>query len=111
MKNFEAQLKRIQRNLRALAWDLRDCLSVEPPVWDELVPATRSLGKGIRACRFDLAADFLRLICERNEILKRVGLQRGQDFAVAPSNIRVDQLYRRFREDPELSARIERDLN
>lgn len=111
MNDFKTELQRIRDELRSLVEDLGAAPFPEDNTWDELVPATHSLRQDIRVTRFDLATEFLAVICERDQLLKRIGEHCGLDFRDQVRYDKVDSMANRLFEDKTLVNRIGDHIN
>lgn len=106
MNDFQTERQRIRKELRVLARDLGSPRLAGPRDWREMVSAVHSFGRDIRVTRLDLAVEFLGVLCERDQLLKRVGLQRTIDPQDDPRDEEVESLARFLLEDDSLVSLI-----
>jgi hypothetical protein len=113
MTDYETELQRIRHELRDLAEDLGPASANTAIAWGELVPAKCSLGRNIRVTRLDLAAEFLGVLCERDQLLDRIRLYRAINLPNKILDEKVESLAQRFLDDDslikELRQRLRRD--
>lgn len=110
MSDFEKELDRIQQELRSLARDIEPGAMGDGASWKSLVPASHTLGRKIRVTRLDLAAEFLGVLCERDQLLKRIAVQRASGIPEGVFDEEVESLARRLEDDQDLVAMLEKHL-
>lgn len=106
MSEFEKELERIKEELRGLARDITPGAKGEEDSWESLVPASHTLGRKVRVTRLDLAAEFLGVVCERDELLKRISLQQETGFPEDAFEEEVETLARRLAGDKVLLSML-----